>query len=671
MFKLLQRIEADPVSQKKNGGWVYNTIQSIGTRNTLDVFEEAPKDQKVCMSENPIGGDEFVYIIGSTQIGKTLAFLSSVLEVAYTSKMAPIIMSMNSIHECSRFQEAAIGFNKTVRQIASFIGVEVPSLKMYDSKTITNYKKAVTNWLTNQSLEIPVYVVMANKSKTEQFKNTIMPFLKEKFGVNENERVNMFVTVDEADLLYKSDEKVSALEKAIFFNGIHQNSSTIIYVTASPQSFVTNKVPIEGRVITVLEVSPSKNNFQYHVSTDCVPRIVERRIASNVSQMVNDMVKDNESRVALITTSNKSSVKDRSKKAFELATLHSDIENLVVFSWSSDQIEIFTGDRAWVKFFNDCTGLKTERCSKKVFNFSNKTKNDVDSYPKIITYIVKNKVLSGPMKFFLFGKMMCERAVPIKGVFHEFPLTDMYFESEKMHHEGMIQSLGRVCGLDRDAVSKRIWTSRKTHKHHIMALKEVEQIVTKFLPFGKSSLDAMKIIQKTVVDLTTDCITESTVEFVEDIDDALSMVNSRMTRPGANKRARIEKSETKSLLKSNKRIKFSACSFVSSYIHSDIPEEESDSEDEDEGGMEEALQNSKDGLLVKIVSLVEQSAYVCLTGKKCLGVKKISEILSGEEEYPDGTSFKPLAFIKYISVKCVQDLSEKGVIFQDGKFCLK
>ena len=40
-------------------------------RNTLDVFEETPKDQKVCMSKNPIGGDEFVYIIGSTQIGKT------------------------------------------------------------------------------------------------------------------------------------------------------------------------------------------------------------------------------------------------------------------------------------------------------------------------------------------------------------------------------------------------------------------------------------------------------------------------------------------------------------------------------------------------------------------------------------------------------------------------
>ena len=35
---------------------------------------------------------------------------------------------------------------------------------------------------------------------------------------------------------------------------------------ASPQSFAINKVPVNGRKITVLEVHPSDNNWQYHLN---------------------------------------------------------------------------------------------------------------------------------------------------------------------------------------------------------------------------------------------------------------------------------------------------------------------------------------------------------------------------------------------------------------------
>ena len=665
LFELLKNCEADPTEQD---GWVSRAVSS-GSGTTLEKITKASVHQEVSMSESPIGLSEFVYLIGSTQVGKTLGFMSVLMETAHTSEVAPVILSMNSVAECDRFISSSVNINGIVSELGLSIGMnvsEIPQLRIYDFRSVRAYKTALDSWLKKEVIEIPVYLMMANSMKTCQFKKTILPFLNEKCGVDSSGRKKTMMVVDEADLLYKSEDMTSKLEASMFSGEIHDTFSTVVYVTASPQSFAINTVPVNGRKITVLEVHPSDNNWQYHHIVGSNAKLITRRLADSPTDMVDNMLEDTGTRVALVTTTEKSNIAWRRQKAISLTNSKIDVKGFVSFSWSSGKIEVFTGDRSWAQFFHRCPHLSSRRVNAKLCVFTGC--KVINSYPKIISYILANDRPEGNVKFVLFAKMMAERAVPIKGECHGLPLTDMYFDSKSMHHEGMIQSMGRLCGLDKSGVIKNLWASSVVHERHIKALDEVGYVIKSFLPFGKSAIDALETIQKTVFDLTEDEVVE--IKTVEDVDNAVEMVNSRMSRPGSNKRARVEKAETKSCVR-DKKLKLSKPSFKSEYLHTLVPEylEEYDEDScEGEGDMKEALNECKIGILDSIVKLVKESAFVGKDGKKVLPFTKMADILSAEDSYPDGVNFSRIKFVRFIAKSCTEELNPMGIRVSTSKF---
>lgn len=120
------------------------------------------------------------------------------------------------------------------------------------------------------------------------------------------------MVVDESDLLFKTANDNSKLELAVFggepivladssHETLHGAFSSIMYVTATPQAMVPANVPVDGRKVAILEPEPSVTNWQFHTKDTWKCKTIDRADASDPEVMINNMVMDGSSRVALVS----------------------------------------------------------------------------------------------------------------------------------------------------------------------------------------------------------------------------------------------------------------------------------------------------------------------------------------------------------------------------------
>jgi len=334
-------------------------------------------------SDTPIGPDTFNTVIAPPQAGKTQQILFSVMEAAYDMGVLSVIGVMNSILETPRFRATADKINLIISRVAGAMGIPLentPVLRIFDDGSTVTYGRALAAWGKGSNV-IPVFVVMMNNVKFNRFQEDLLVAISGTVGRDDKGRRKIMLVVDEADLQYKTENNSSQLEKSIFsrkislggdhFDSLYGAFTTIINVTATPQAIATGDVDFGGRRPVVYEPEPSSTNFQYHKKPLWKNKIITRVTTDSKEEMYEDMVKDENNRIALVYESANCKVSGRSTAASSTAKDLSEYPGLVTFAWSSNKIEIFTADRYWIDLFDgaeqgvftrkplSCPGMRT------------------------------------------------------------------------------------------------------------------------------------------------------------------------------------------------------------------------------------------------------------------------------------------------------------------------
>ena len=690
LMEIIATMEMDPLEQKT---WVDNNIIQCkkdgrdASSFMVDAFQNTDRSQSgiLGVTSYTMEPSTMYYMMAPPQLGKTQGMLAAILEAGYDKKMPTVISCMNSRLETPRFRATAKNFNSIVRDCAREIGLtplETPMIDIYDdSNPLDSYATALGYWMSGETTRIPVYVVMSNPPKMKRFRDTVVPIIGDLCGVDSDGRVLTMMVVDEADLLYKTAADNSMLEKSFFggepfvlagktHNSIHDMFSTIMYVTATPQAMVTNSVPVNGRSVVILEPEPSVNNWQFHSKQGWRCKIIDRANAHEPEVMIDDMATDSSSRVALVSTTSESFINERSVFAARAASSYKQVPGFMSFCWSSGVIEAYTSDANWVSVLQGAKQgtFSYKRESNGVWKFVG-TKT-VNSYPRIISFLMKSSIKPSLYKFVLYAKQMAERAMPIKGDDHSCPLTDMFFDGASQHYEALIQVAGRLCGIDPNGTKKTFWCPEGQHERHIAGINNGQYIIDHLLRDGIGAKEALERTNKVIVDLTEEEV--SVKKVVIDESGALTMLKGRLTRPEARRNYRDHAAEVREGAK-NKRVKISKFVYASVLTHGDIPDLESDRDEDDP-----VIDIDDDSDAVELQNAVENHAMtiglaikevVSGSGACGVGMESVAGSMAGSIHYMDGASFNPLKLLRFIGGKKAAVMA--GVRFEAGKFYTK
>jgi len=489
---------------------------------------------------------------------------------------------------------------------------------------------------------------MMNNVKFNRFQEDLLVAISGTVGRDDKGRRKIMLVVDEADLQYKTENNSSQLEKSIFsrkislggdhFDSLYGAFTTIINVTATPQAIATGDVDFGGRRPVVYEPEPSSTNFQYHKKPLWKNKIITRVTTDSKEEMYEDMVKDENNRIALVYESANCKVSGRSTAASSTAKDLSEYPGLVTFAWSSNKIEIFTADRYWIDLFDGA--------EQGVFT----------------------------RKPLLFAKEMTDRAIPVKGKGHEWPLTDMWIEAPKIPQEARVQVCGRLAGIDPIGTVKKLWCSEEEHEIHKKAIDTVQYIVDKLFSKGIGAREAIEKTRKTLVDLTED--TPIVSKIVVDEEGAISHLGGvRISRPSAGKRVRDMAVETKRMVK-DKKMKLESETYDSGIAHAEVPAYSDASIVSDEVEVSVGPLVDPDTL----AQMREASA-----GESGLGVvgaikevirdnggsvesHRVPTDMASRDSFPDGLSFSPAAFLKFLIREKMDLLVSNGIRYSNNVF---
>jgi hypothetical protein len=689
LMTMISNMEMDPIQQKT---WIQNAIDKSGEDfSMIDSFMTTPRFQTGGLTSETVELGTMYYMMAPPQLGKTQGVMATILEAAVEKGMPSVIACMNSRLETPRFRKTADGFNSVVMECARAIGIsssDTPSISIYDSSSPSGgYSSALNNWKLGLTKRVPVYVVMTNTPKIRKFRRDIIPILGDVCGIDDDGRVSAMMVVDEADLLFKTASENSKLEQAVFggepivlgdssHDNIHDMFSSIVYVTATPQSMVTSSVPVNGRRTVIIEPEPSSNNWQYHAKPGWACKIIDREHAGNVGVMIDDMVADDCSRVALISTTKETRIDKRSVSARKSASLYTDVPGFVSFSWSSGVIEVYTSDPKWI-----CV-LKSARPGVFSFTFGVDgiskfvgTKS-INSYPRLISFMMKSDMKPLVYKFVLRAHHMAERAMPIKGDDHSCPLTDMYLDAHDIHYEARIQVAGRLCGMDPEGIKKTLWSSKKQHDKHIRSIDCTHYVIDHLLRHGIGSREAIAATNKTLIDLTEE--TAKVTKIVVDEHGALTMLKGRVTRPEARRNYRDMASDVRSEARDVKRVKIGKFKYSSTVKHSPTPEIS-----DDEGGDSDMSDYCESESEEDVVVIDDTCPVMEMVGNHSVAIGKaiaeaiveaggnissagLAGVIGGSGHYPDGASFTPQTLLRVIGGKMAASMAGTGFTFENG-----
>ena len=686
LMSILTHMEMDPTSQD---AWIDRALVKFGhpgSSSLLDIFKNEEKKQIGGFIDTPIGPDTFNTVIAPPQAGKTQQILFSVMEAAYDMGVLSVIGVMNSILETPRFRATADKINLIISRVAGEMGIPLentPVLRIFDDGSTVTYGRALAAWGKGSNV-IPVFVVMMNNVKFNRFQEDLLVAISGTVGRDDKGRRKIMLVVDEADLQYKTENNSSQLEKSIFsrkislggdhFDSLYGAFTTIINVTATPQAIATGDVDFGGRRPVVYEPEPSSTNFQYHKKPLWKNKIITRVTTDSKEEMYEDMVKDENNRIALVYESANCKVSGRSTAASSTAKDLSEYPGLVTFAWSSNKIEIFTADRYWIDLFDGAEqGVFTRKpLDKGVVSFTG-TKS-ISSYPDVIHYMSGRTAGTPRCKFILFAKEMTDRAIPVKGKGHEWPLTDMWIEAPKIPQEARVQVCGRLAGIDPIGTVKKLWCSEEEHEIHKKAIDTVQYIVDKLFSKGIGAREAIEKTRKTLVDLTED--TPIVSKIVVDEEGAISHLGGvRISRPSAGKRVRDMAVETKRMVK-DKKMKLESETYDSGIAHAEVPAYSDASIVSDEVEVSVGPLVDPDTL----AQMREASA-----GESGLGVvgaikevirdnggsvesHRVPTDMASRDSFPDGLSFSPAAFLKFLIREKMDLLVSNGIRYSNNVF---
>ena len=694
-MKVISHMEMDPCNQDK---WIEQALHMAkqgGGRPLLDVFQQASKEQIGGFIDNSISSNTYNTVVAPPQAGKTQGIMLTAVEAAYDSNILTVMGVMNSVLETPRFRATAEKLNGLVEQIAAQLGIGpelAPKLKIFDEGSTITYKRALTAWSRGSNV-IPVFVVMMNNKKFNKFQSDHLPDIARVVEKDSHGHYKIMLVTDEADLQYKTESNTSQLERSIFgqkltmdqrqFDTLQDVFTTVTNVTATPQAIVTGEVKFGGRHPVVFEPQPSKSNFQYHTRDGWENKLITRVCADGPGEMYEDMMADGENRFALVYESKNCKVQGRSAAARTTAEKFTEKfagkPGVVTFAWSSGKVEAYTADPSWIQFFRGSpAGLfEVKQENNGVFGFTGK--KSVNSYPSIINFMASRSADSVTCKFILFAKELTDRAIPVKGTEHQWPLTDMFIESPKMPQEARIQVCGRLCGIDPAGAVKKLWCSEEEHEHHKKAIDTVQYIVEKLLRAGIGAQDAIAKTRKTLVDLTDDSPVVSKI--VVDEDGAIfHLGGTKITRPGAGKRTRDLAVDTKRMV-SSKKMKLSDDTYQSGLSHADVtggqtvdlsdssgssPVDLSTDGSVDDTSVlrqmrEAASGESGKGVVAAIIEVIRDSGDPVAFSRMPLD-------MASRSMYPDGLSFCPKKFLKFIVRENMDLLTSNGVQYMNGSF---
>lgn len=692
LMTMISNMEMDPTQQNT---WIKSATDRVNNGESVsveDAFMTTPRFQTGGMTEEAIDYGAMYYMMAPPQLGKTQGVMATIMEAAVEKGMPSVIACMNSRLETPRFRNTARGFNAVVRKCAVAIGIpssETPSIVIYDDgDSIGDYESSLGEWKAGTSPVIPVYVVMTNTPKLRRFRENIVPIIGDSCTVDADGRVSSMLVVDEADLLYKTASENSQLEKAVFggnpivlpdsvHSSLHDLFSSIVYVTATPQSMVTSSVPVNGRKAVVVEPAPSVNNWQYHAKSGWGCKIIDRATAGKADVMIEDMVADTCSRVALVSATEETKIAERSLRARDTAILYRDVSGFVSFTWNSGVIELYTSDPQWISVF------KSARPG--VFSFSSVYKGvikvvgtkSINSYPRVISFMMKSDLKPSVYKLVLRAHHMAERAMPIKGDDHSCPLTDMFLDAPGIHFEAGIQVAGRLCGMDPDGTKKTMWATKRQHDRHIKSIDCTHYVIDHLLRKGIGSKEAIEATNKTLVDLTEE--EAKVTKIVVDEYGALAMLRGKTTRPEARRTYRDSAADVRAEAREVKRVKIGKYKYASVVEHSPSPEADSDDEedvsdmsDSDTDGDDNVVDMTDDSCPMKemvdnhSVAIGRAIYDMVVEAGGTISSSDLAACVGGSRHYPDGASFSPGDFLRYIGGKKAAAMAGQGVTFENG-----
>ena len=693
LTKVLSHMEMDPCYQE---AWLASALEENSRdkdSTLLEIFTRKQKDQVGGFIDNSIGVNTYNTVVAPPQAGKTQGIMLTAVEAAYDSNILTVMSVMNSLLETPRFRDTSKKLNGIVVTVASALGISpqaTPELKIFDERSSITYKKALEKWRMGSNV-IPVFVVMMNNTKFNRFQRDHLFDITKAVERDATGHIKAMLVTDEADLQYKTVDSTSALERSIFsrkvtigqqqFGGLQEVFTTITNVTATPQAIASGQVDFGGRVPVIFEPPPSKSNFQYHTKSNWSNKLITRVPSENVEEMYADMMTGPENRYALVYVSKNNVKSGRTASALATSDKFVGKPGVVTFAWSSSKIEVFTSDAEWIRVLRGAAnGVFSEKIEGKGIVRFTGTKS-VNSYPAVLSFMSNNSGDSPKCKFILFSKELCDRAVPVKGLGHEWPLTDMWMDSPNMHQEGRIQVAGRLCGIDPIGAVKKLWCSEEEHTVHQKAIDTCQYVVDMLLKKGIGALDAIAKTRKTLVDLTDD--TPVVSKIVVDEDGAIANLGgTKISRPSAGKRVRESAVDTKRMATS-KKMKLQAEEYKSGVEHSDVPVDQTTRMDDDseeyvpvgqsvgDGSstdpgtlqqMRESISGeSGDGVAKAILEVIRENGG-------SIGFNRVPMDMASRSSYPDGTSFSPSAFLKFIVRDKMDVLSRNGIQFTGGNF---
>ena len=701
LMRVMSYMEMDPCNQDK---WVEEALlrsSQQGGLPLLDVFKDMKKKQTGGFIDNSISPNTYNTVVAPPQAGKTQGIMLTAMEASYDSNVLTVMGAMNSVLETPRFRATADKLNGIVEQIAGRLGIApglAPKLKIFDEGSSITYKRALTEWSKGSNV-IPVFVVMMNNKKFDKFQANHLPDITKVVEKDSHGHYKIMLVMDEADLQFKSDSNSSQLERSIFgkkqtidqrqFDTLQDVFTTVTSVTATPQAIATGEVKFGGRQPVVFEPQPSSSSFQYHTKDGWENKLITRVCAGGPEEMYEDMMADEENRFALVYESKNCKVEGRSAAALATAEKFAGKPGVVTFAWSSGKIEAYTADPSWIQLFRGSPAgvFAVKQENNGVFSFTG-SKSTVSSYPSIINFMETRSADSAKCKFILFAKELTDRAIPVKGTDHQWPLTDMWLESPKIPQEARIQVCGRLCGIDPVGTVKRLWCSEEEHEHHKKSIDTVQYIVEKLLRTGIGAQDAIAKTRKTLVDLTDD---DSPVvsKIVVDEDGAIfHLGGTKITRPGAGKRTRELAVDTKRTVAS-KKMKLSDDTYQSGLSHADVTGGQTDdpSDSSASSPVDLSAGGSADGSAdgsVDDTNVLRQMREAA-SGESGKGVvdaiievirdngdpvtlSRMAPDMASRSQFPDGCAFSPLAFLKFIVREKMDLLTSNGVQYMNGSF---
>lgn len=693
-MSVMSHMEMDPCSQP---AWLDRVLEASklpGAPDLLELFKTTDKEQQGGFTDDPVCANTYNTVVAPPQAGKTQGIMLAAMEAGYDSGILTVMSVMNSRLEAPRYRATANRLNGIVTTIAEKMGIRpenVPSLRIFDEGSAITYRTALDAW-SHGSNVIPVFVVMMNNTKFNKFQLDHLQTIVRAVERDGKGRPKIMLLTDEADLQFKTSSNTSQLERSIFarkvtigaesFENLQGVFTTITSVTATPQAIVAGQVDFGGRRPVLYEPQPSKSNFQYHSNPKWSNKLITRATADDAQDMYKDMMEGDQNRYALVYASDTSTTAMRSSAAHAAAKeLSGKARGVVTFAWASGKIEVFTSDAGWVRFFRGAEqGLFTQQhVDGGVTKFTGR--KSVNSYPSVIHYMATRSNDSIPCKFVLFAKEMADRAIPVKGTGHEWPLTDMMIKAPKASQESRVQVCGRLCGIDVVGAVKTLWCSKKEHDVHKKAIDRIQFIVDVLLREGMSALDAIAKTRKTLVDLTDD--TPVVSDIIVDEESAIDQLGGAgITRPGAGKRMRKMAVDTTTMARDMK-VKLSSEVYESGLVHSEMTPSSSSSGAS--GASDDVTDDVTDGSVddtntttqMREIMEGESGAGVMSAIKEvvrdndgAVDFDRVPTDMASREPYPDGCSFSPSALLKLIVREKMGLLTANGIQFVDGAFSL-